>query len=347
MDPTLRIRGCLETETLESDTQEGTLFNEFYNKVLDPNLENIGKENILYRVLGSPEYISRLLACGADHKHKAKYHDSPIQMYLSRLNNCEKPFFPSGIIEPTRCRTELIQDLHELEEWSAIEQAGDVINTFFSLQATPDDMADKHAKGWQLIHWAAYESSLNLLYYIFGHTMTPPQTITPFLTNNNETPFHCAYFGKKEYYIEVFYLLRCICGMEIFKKLITVRDKWGYTALHHICLSSYKDNSELIPLLIQDGAQVNNQAQWLNTPLHTTLDTLSECKDGKYKYDVEVIVKKILFLLKGGASLDIKNRDGQTPLDIAAKEIGPEAVELLLHPDDEKARHQALNSVKA
>ncbi len=76
------------------------------------------------------------------------------------------------------------------------------------------------------------------------------------------------------------------------------------------------------------------------------MDTLSECKDGKYKYDAEVIVKKILFLLKGGASLDMKNSDGQTPIDIAAKEIGSEAVQLLLHPDDENARLRVLNNVK-
>lgn len=56
-------------------------------------------------------------------------------------------------------------------------------------------------------------------------------------------------------------------------------------------------------MLIQNSAQVNQQNDLKNTPLHLAA-----------RYDKTDFVK---FLIKNAADIEAKNLDGQTPIDIA------------------------------
>lgn len=56
-------------------------------------------------------------------------------------------------------------------------------------------------------------------------------------------------------------------------------------------------------MLIQNSAQVNQQNDLKNTPLHLAA-----------RYDKTDFVK---FLIKNAAGIEAKNLDGQTPIDIA------------------------------
>ncbi len=350
-DPTLRMRGYFGDETAEPEHNDNSLCNSQYKNVLNPNLCDFCHQTILYALSNHPEYIPRLMACGADPKHRDMHSFSPIEWYLRLLDRLKKPIvFKAPITELGNTVTWLqAQSYLKMSDWHLISNIGDIVNLFFSLEATPYHMTYMNKVEWKLIHLAAHKGSLNLAYYIFGHT--PPQTIEAFLTMANETPLHLMAFKNSTESIEFYCLLRAICGKEIFKKLITLQNIYGYTILHYICRKGFSindtsdsDDSKLVYLLIQDGAIVNTQ---YDTPLHIALDTLIKRRSRQNMFNTNAIIKKIIFLLEGGARVDIKNAIGETPLKIAANAIGPKIVNLLLHPNDKNARQQAFIYAKS
>ena len=78
------------------------------------------------------------------------------------------------------------------------------------------------------------------------------------------------------------------------------KDKGGLVPLHNAC--SY-GHYEVVVLLVHAGANVNSADLWKFTPLHEAAS--------KGKYDICRI------LLQHGADSYKKNRDGQSPLDLA------------------------------
>ena len=81
---------------------------------------------------------------------------------------------------------------------------------------------------------------------------------------------------------------------------VQAKDKGGLVPLHNAC--SY-GHYEVVVLLVHAGANVNSADLWKFTPLHEAAS--------KGKYDICRI------LLQHGADSYKKNRDGQSPLDLA------------------------------
>ena len=85
----------------------------------------------------------------------------------------------------------------------------------------------------------------------------------------------------------------------------------GWTALHSATLLNRTD---VIKRLLHEGADVNRQTLWEDTPLH---------KAARYNK-----TEAARLLLDNGADINLKNDDNETPLDVASK--GSEVESLLL-----------------
>ncbi|KAI9303347.1 acyl CoA binding protein-domain-containing protein [Cunninghamella echinulata] len=83
-----------------------------------------------------------------------------------------------------------------------------------------------------------------------------------------------------------------------FKEPINVKDEQGLTALHHACDRGYLD---LVKLLIDLGANINEQTDDLETPLHFAC--ISE----------QLLVAQ--YLLDHGCDVSIVDSEGQTAFD--------------------------------
>ena len=80
---------------------------------------------------------------------------------------------------------------------------------------------------------------------------------------------------------------------------INARDIMGYTPLHQ---ASWNGHTEIVSLLLKNGANINVQDEKGYTPLHRAVS--------------EGYMETTSLLLKSGAK-NIKNRDGQLPVDLA------------------------------
>lgn len=85
------------------------------------------------------------------------------------------------------------------------------------------------------------------------------------------------------------------------------------TAMHHLMdfLESFPNRSELVSELLMHGGEINRQDGFGDTPLHCAyLNGCANADDGN---------SFIESLIKSGASLHIKNSEGETALDLAMK----------------------------
>lgn len=123
--------------------------------------------------------------------------------------------------------------------------------------------------------------------------------------------------------------------LEIAKYLIhngadvTEKDSDGLTPLHWVCNKSkdYKNNNknieiyEFAKMLIENGADVNAEDEYFKeTPLHWATSK----SDISYMYNITKL------LIENGADVNHKEKDGTTPLMVAAESLNISAVKLLL-----------------
>jgi ankyrin repeat protein len=99
-----------------------------------------------------------------------------------------------------------------------------------------------------------------------------------------------------------------------------VNTSLGYSAntkaLHAAALRGDRFNGNMIKLLLNNGARVDSQDIWRQTPLH-------------YAARRGPAINSRILVEEGGADIGAKDRDGKTPLDIAKKE-GNSSVERYL-----------------
>ncbi|XP_076363675.1 uncharacterized protein LOC143253528 isoform X2 [Tachypleus tridentatus] len=101
-----------------------------------------------------------------------------------------------------------------------------------------------------------------------------------------------------------------------FEANVNATDSKGNTALH---IAAFSGKSELLELLIENGAEVDGVNNDKNTPTHIACQN---CTDGN-KF---VLLK----LLKAAPDVLLRNKEGQTPFDLAAQYNRIDAVALLL-----------------
>lgn len=89
-------------------------------------------------------------------------------------------------------------------------------------------------------------------------------------------------------------------------------DKFGRTSLH---LASSRGDTEIVELLLEAGAKVNDKNKFGWTPLHLA------SRQGH--------IEIVQMLLKAGADPGAKNKFGRTPLDYAVKYQHTDIVRML------------------
>lgn len=127
--------------------------------------------------------------------------------------------------------------------------------------------------------------------------------------SDGDTPLHIAVFMCND----------LICELLLTHKAdITIKDKWGQTALHRICFCL--DNTKLIKIIklfiyySDDLLKYNNFNQtdiFGNTPLHLILKHLIKNKNLINSENIEVIRKLKIF-----TNCKISNKDNQTINDL-------------------------------
>lgn len=141
---------------------------------------------------------------------------------------------------------------------------------------------------------------------------------------------------KNEWDVKLFETIKNGQQIEVIKEClkngadVTVKDNTGITPLHWICNENkdHQNNNknieiyELTKLLIDNGADVNAEDEYFKeTPLFWATSNKGTVS---YMHDITKL------LIENGADVNHKNKDGKTPLMVAANSVNIEAVEFLI-----------------
>ena len=111
--------------------------------------------------------------------------------------------------------------------------------------------------------------------------------------------------GRKEL------LKKCIkAGLDVMH-----RSSQGHTALHYAAYNK-KDSIEIIDILLNSGADINDNNGTWGTPLHFAAERGTK--------------EIVLYLLKKGAKVNIENSKGESPIHLASQYGNAEILEILL-----------------
>ncbi|XP_033764387.1 E3 ubiquitin-protein ligase MIB2-like isoform X2 [Pecten maximus] len=124
---------------------------------------------------------------------------------------------------------------------------------------------------------------------------------------------------------------------------IDIGDKEKKTPLHYAVNGGHK---QVIELLIAAESDVNAQDDFGNTALHLALSRSGPSKECDKimgaKKDHEVTTQIVCLLLESRANITLKNKDGDTPLDLAADPM----VRMFMERLADKAKHNKFETTK-
>jgi len=91
---------------------------------------------------------------------------------------------------------------------------------------------------------------------------------------------------------------------------VTLKDTTGRTPLH---IEAFRGKVENAEFFIKNGCDINEpDVLWDHTPLHYAIKAEYTHKTGEYEKTVELLINK-------GANLNAKDRNGETPLEMARR----------------------------
>lgn len=155
--------------------------------------------------------------------------------------------------------------------------------------------------GMTALHWAAFNGHVEVVDYL----MRQSRSSLALINDQGRTPLHLAAMNSQFAVVE--FLVRKNCPLE-------ARCAAGLNALHYACRA---DSTEIVRLLLTSGADIESEAGITQQrPIHVS------AKEGS--------VGLIKLLCEKGASLEVRDAEGDRALCIAARNGHVAAVQTLL-----------------
>ena len=213
--------------------------------------------------------------------------------------------------KPTRPRIELVHKLKDLDIATNVEilfeacRNGNVDIARKLLESSPQYMNsyDTYCYRFTLLHWACQSGSVELCQLILKYR-TKEFDINAKETKFGSTALHMAYYTGK---------------VDIYKALleagadVSLRNKFGETSLHLAAKAGY---AECCQVLLNYNASVSETQKLGNTPLHWAALYKLNCKEEGSESRLHPVCE---VLIKAGADVNCKNRDGAMPIHVACK----------------------------
>ncbi|XP_060077596.1 E3 ubiquitin-protein ligase mind-bomb-like isoform X2 [Ylistrum balloti] len=201
------------------------------------------------------------------------------------------------------------------------------------LKARNADFTIPNKSGFNVLQWAGLKNNVGALELILVLNKN-------FINDQSSDGFTVLHIVAANNFVDA---TNCLVLKSRDNLNIDIGDKEKKTPLHYAVNGGHK---QVIELLIAAGSDVNAQDAFGNTALHLALtrtDPLKEC--GKImgaKQEHEVTIQIICLLLESRAHTTIKNKDGDTPLDLTSDMMVRKFMERLA----DKAKHNKFETTK-
>ncbi|MEE3003549.1 MAG: ankyrin repeat domain-containing protein [Pseudomonadota bacterium] len=164
------------------------------------------------------------------------------------------------------------------------------------------DINSKNNNGENILHLAAREGLDNLVINLVSRGADLSAK-----TNKGLLPLHIAAAAGRLATVSVII-------NQTKPDILNAKTKFGKTALH---LAVNNNNFDIVMLLLEKGASINSFDNFHQTPLHIAVN--------KNNIDVKIMA----ILIEFGALLDVKNKKGLSPLDVAKSMANEEKYSVL------------------
>lgn len=213
--------------------------------------------------------------------------------------------------KPTLPRVELVHKLKDLDIATNSEilfeacRNGNVEIARQLLEDSPQYMNsyDTYCYRFTVLHWACQSGSVELCQIILKNR-TKEFDINAKEAKFGSTALHMAYYTGK---------------VDIYKALleagadVSLRNKFGETSLHLAAKAGY---AECCQVLLNYNAAVSATQKLGNTPLHWAALYKHSNKDDGSETRLHAVCE---ILIKAGADVNCRNRDGAMPIHVACK----------------------------